>query len=402
MKAFFKFRSLIALIVIGIALALAVSVHMFGASTVSEQRYIVQQECDNPDKNSSFQWCAILALKKKIVADGLPAGMHTLRTWYTSSEVLRPMCDRVMRGVGLEIGKSGVDYRSLDITKESVWCNYGFYHGYITAVMSDTSDIQKGFEICDYVGSKLSSTAPGARPECIRAVAYGISDVLGSQYKDPESIAQKGVSICTERKLQKEEFTDCVMGIFAELGRMLASGDHGQIKDQHYLYICDNFSDDIATICYGGFKWFPLEVLGVGQLDVVDGYKTMVQKLGTKLKAEQNTVGQLIYTLSYNQALNAMATSSRSQYQEGIDQCMSIPEYFMQPCINAYALGVAKGGLPGSQYHEVAAFCKQAESIPYDPKECLKDAAAYLKVFYSADVLRSACSEFEKKLNVSC
>lgn len=393
------------IIFLGICSALVLSIYVYGIIN-ARVRHITELAKNCNGKQVRNYKCVEPFITKVIQTEGLTAGFKMIKAWYVYTPEIRPYCDALSRYVGSAVEKKIPDYKTLKYEEESVWCNYGFYHGYMEAYMAETKDIKKGAEFCKYIGNELGTSAPGAQSECFRALGYAITSITASKEKDIQSIARDSIKICSEQAEKSLDIRLCGEGIFSELGRIVAGGGHGNVPLSNPLWICDQQKPEIKMLCYGTMKWLPFITLGVQQDDVSTGYKK-IQKVYTEKQMEspalKETIGQVLFTLAYNDGLRSTALASNEGYEKQIKLCQSISESYLDQCIRGFAFGLGKGGVPGEQYHQVIDFCKKTSEIPGFPiKNCPLSAIEYLGRYYPPDLYKKMCKEVIKTLGSVC
>lgn len=391
------------LLSLGGGLALATSIHRIVSGEEAEQRQLatLQAHCqDRPASNA----CLGKYVIEEIQTEGLAAGFAMMKVWYTHAPEFRPVCDVFTRYLGAAVYAENPDYTTLTYTEESVWCNYGFYHGYMGASMAAESDLAQGAAFCSYVGEQLKTRAPGAQSECFRALGYAIVLRAAAEEKNTKTIAETSVRMCADRSQTPLDLRLCEEGVFSQLGQIIARGDYGLVSKENPLWLCDEQPSDRQNLCYATMKWLPYVSLGVKEQDITTGFNILkTHYREEEMRELSKTIEQLIFTFAYGDARRGTALPAAESYERGIRACAALPTAFIKHCIRGFGLGLAKGGMPGEMHTDVLAFCKMTASIPdYLMKDCAHSSMEYFERYYPRETFARICEEFEAALGTSC
>ncbi len=371
---------------------------------ISKEAHYVQTLEEHCGNRPTQYNCLEPFVTETIRTEGLDAGLEMIKAWYLHTPEFRQFCDAFTRYVGVAAEKKIKDYEALTYTEKSVWCNYGFYHGYMQAYMAEVQDVEKGTAFCTHIGEKLHDSAPGAQSECFRALGYAIVLLTGAKEKDISKIAETSVKQCRTHAKEPLDVRLCEEGVFSELGQVIATGEYGAISKDNPLWLCDQQQNDMQTICYATMKWLPLISFDIRGEDIIPGFKKIEERYSEQeIQELSKTIEQLVFTLAYNQARRGTSLPAAENYKKGTDACAALPSMFLNQCISGFGFGLAKGGKPGEQYHEVLAFCEETSKIPgYPVKECAPSSLEYLGRYYSHELFKKVCTEFETSVGTSC
>src|SRR3989344_3749837 len=149
---------------------------------------------------------------------GIDAAFDALAFLYARDREFAAYC----HGNTHELG--GIAYESFkrqeDITlsAKTSYCGFGFYHGFMEALLFDSGDLAEARRFCEYVDEKLRSTAQGVSFACYHGIGHGVVDGSDpSLWGNASRYIEKGLVLCDTLGDVEEHKARCASGVFNAL-----------------------------------------------------------------------------------------------------------------------------------------------------------------------------------------
>lgn len=300
--------------------------------------------------------------------------------------------------VGAAVYSKFPDYDKLFYTSLSVTCNYGFYQEYPHSLLLATGDIKKAKEFCEYVGKELGRSVPEAEEECFRGIGRGLPFIDKSSIGDTRRMAKFATDTCKDISPNQGDYSNCLSGAFNQLVRKGVTRNYGlTVNESDPLWLCHEQPEEIKLPCYGNFKWVDVPDV-YDKNDLSSAFKYVIEKYE---KSSNETAHTIIWTIGYLKGLES--TQGILVYEDFIQSCVILSLPFQTDCVVGFAVGLAKHSFPGRQHEAVINFCQKVQANEVlKTFDCTSQAIDYIRGFYSPTQFDKACSDFKRKLGVTC
>lgn len=347
------------------------------------------KECLQLSGSEKLQ-CLDVALEKILRTEGITAAFDFFVEIYHADPEVPQVCHgwtHRLGEVGYERYKAGED---IELRPEATFCSYGYFHGFISAMITDTQSITSALDFCTDVVNELGDQLNGLHNNCVHGVGHGITTIA---QEDPENwgrfqkSADQGIALCQELYAEEWNLNICVDGMFHELHMAILNNQYGMRMEDYtdtndMFYYCKQQEDRFKGPCYYDFITLWPYFFG-------DDKKAAVEYVfDTMVEPEKN-------------APRALQTFARSfievdivhgDYQESMEACRLVPSYLFEGCIRGLASGFTEHGEPNNMHEEGFSFCRSGYMTPEEYRICITSMVGMLSHQYSPELLAQACS----------
>lgn len=326
----------------------------------------------------------------KIIPSGIPHVFRVIDVIFEGGQVKG--CHYALHPVGeaayalyAETGDS--DY----MVPDAAMCNYGFFHGFIIALMRETNDLTQAARFCESLSDELLAERPALRGECYHGVGHGVLDVyLGKpgDVTDPAWVraafleaVPRTLAACELMTDERANTEDCYSGIFHE-ARMLQEERGWYTDSENPLWLCDEFEGEYRARCIGNmdrlfFKIFP----EIRAEDVV----AEAQKLyGDEYESIAHTVRRF--------ANHGIA--DRKDPNDVLRECREIVAPYQAACVTGEIASILENAPRGREYEVALSFCMDAELHAGERGPCVEQVFNYAAGIYPSSNIKQMCRQY--------
>lgn len=301
------------------------------------------------DTGSGKQVCyhdLVQGIAKK---DGIAAGFDMLAVLYEHDQEFASYCHGTTHELGKIAYESFRASKDFSVSTKTSYCGFGFYHGFMEAMLHDTGDVARAKEFCDYVDSGLKGTINGVSFACYHGIGHGTVDGTDTAlWGDERAFIMPGLTMCASLPTDVEEQkTRCASGVFNALA----------IAYLNPKYEFSPNPDDPYRMCRTDLRPYERKAC----YDQMNGYvnksspdfQTALQKA---LATSESTYRELaVDTTAGYRALEAVRGSR--PLGEYIEDCAVLPSAYQELCVHGFASSLIEQGKPGEEYRAAVAMC---------------------------------------------
>jgi plastocyanin len=189
--------------------------------------------------------CWAEEVETSLAREGVVSAFALIRQLYANEQDFRAVCHDVTHLVGeatYRIVRSG---GSVGTTEDVVNCGYGFFHGFIEALLFDGRNITDAFVFCRNFQkeAEISAVEPSTIYSCFHGIGHGLFDSTAvNAWGNASAMVEEVLGIC--ERIEEGGYTaevqkQCATGVF----NALANG----YKLQNYGLVFD--ANDPLAIC---------------------------------------------------------------------------------------------------------------------------------------------------------
>ncbi|MDP2736042.1 MAG: hypothetical protein Q8P12_07630 [bacterium] len=205
-------------------------------------------------EGSAFDRCTYEKVEHLAEQEGVDAAFQLFKETYASGANL--VCHWTAHLIGEVAFEEYLKGHMFNITNETSYCGYGFYHGFMELMLRENPDPALAISFCEDVGAVLGEEG---RDNCYHGIGHGFTEEPPPQWTwgDGMAMAEPGLGVC-ERLLGDTAYKweTCATGVFTVI-----AGFH--YKDQYDLSVeeavdpfrfCrEEVPERYQTACHGEF-----------------------------------------------------------------------------------------------------------------------------------------------------
>ncbi len=314
---------------------------------------------------------------------GLKSALDLVAASYAVDPDVNGFCHSNMHDLGIAAYKEFAATNKIDLSPSASYCGYGFYHGFINAMMNDTGSLKQAVAFCSYVGKTLGGEQSYAEGSCYHGIGHGITDGTDvSAWGDMQKIAAPGLAICQQFASNDEFEARCASGVFNAIDVMYFDSKYKLDAHNDPYALCRTASYDAneKRSCYD-----QMNVI-VAQISGHDMARTLVYA-----EAIQDPVYRHIAVQS--NAGRVYAAPPYPEYPAAIAICNALSLDDRRPCMIGLIDGFMEFGLPGKEYERALSFCGQSQLSKDQTADCYKQVTVYAQGIYSPALQQRICSQ---------
>ena len=355
-----------------------------GVSSIREPKKL--RDCE-PVPSDLKQQCWDDLLAYTLREKGLERAFDLFADLYATDPDIPKEC----HGWGHLLGSEAYRLYRLDkqteLPEETSYCGYGFYHGFLETLITDTGSPDKALAFCQ------SLRARGEKEDlyrnCIHGIGHGgAADLIESpdMYGKLQEAINRGGSLCRDLTSTPTELRECTDGVFNELVLDLFYGKYGLVWDEYVeeqdpLALCRKQDVSLRTSCYFEFMG-PFENLFRG--DFLKAASYVISAI-----PEQTNETIAIRKLSADFMQSEIV---EDEYYSHVQTCRTLPTYALEPCLGGIHIGLLAHGEPRREYERGLAFCASALLLKEEASTCYRWMEEHLAVRYEKALFKKACA----------
>lgn len=323
---------------------------------------------------------------------GLAYVFSIVRELYATDEGFERGCHYMMHPIGksayARYKSGGSDFMVPDASA----CNYGFYHGFIGALMADTKDMRAAKHFCDSIEPSILAQRPDATNQCYHGLGHGFLEQFIAQepvdIRDTASVkaafrasTPPAIETCRSVASTTKARDNCISGLFHGIA-MLQEAEGWMMDHEDPLWLCREQTDEYKTFCFGNQHRLVIDMMPNATLKEVVSFTKDVY--GSNTEALSN----VIWRWAYNHATDIDMT------HEVILQCNEMDSSARTNCIMGGLSRTQENGPPGKEYIEAAKYCLDGNISQDDRTICAKRSFDYFKRVYPDRLLGAICKEY--------
>ena len=278
--------------------------------------------------------------------------------------------------------------KEVQLRPEASLCSYGYFHGFINAMVKESGDFKKAQEFCTQATAARRDSLQGLESHCIHGIGHSIATLAleGEEYNtNLVSLAQAGAQICEDLYMDSESL--CIDGLLHELYLSMERGDYGLNSDRYLnsgdiFFYCHGLLGALEEACYYESVTLWEHFIGSDKKEVM---LTILDSTSALLERSP----RVLHTLARSFIESDIASGD---FEGSVEACAAVPEEYFSECMRGLALGFATHGDPGNLHAAGFAFCESyyeggTQSL------CFEKMVDELYLNYGAQAVRNACAE---------
>ena len=279
---------------------------------------------------------------------GLSAAFDMFKKIYDTEPAFRGLnCHDAGHILGAAAYKKYASEHSAIDRPEVSYCGYGFYHGFMEAMLLDQGpgQFQKVREYCESL--KTNENLNNAAGACYHGIGHATFDSLaGDIWGDDEKMVTEALRICEHILADDAERAQCGTGVFNSLANAYSAHSYRlSFRTVNALNICRVQKMEYKKGCFGEVG------IGVIRNKHMDR-NTAIQFINL---SGSNAAPTILLAYASDETKRSAATNLPDIY--GL--CTSfVSEEIQEACVRGVISGIREGGAqPGKEYEAAFRFC---------------------------------------------
>lgn len=334
------------------------------------------------------QLCWYNQIKEAVKTGGVEKALVLFESLYNSEPLFSQGCHDAMHLIGDEAYREYRKGVKFDFSEETSFCGYGFYHGFIEAMLYTTADYKEVTDFCEEANTNIKNIeSPNAIYSCYHGIGHSTFDAHDpSLWGDENKMVGPAITTCERvtKNYSQEKTKQCVTGVFNALGIAYANNLYKfKLKESDPVWYCRNLNDTYKKACFieVSMAWINSQ-MGDYDFKFNDGAK-FIQNLNDAVGEEA-----AIFALSSEfSRLHLNDFSDKSL----LDNCRSVRKDLFDQCLVGVQLALLNWGKPGEEYVRALSFCDNGVFSVNEKRSCYGYIFKHLPNMYSKEKRISIC-----------
>src|SRR3989344_4229213 len=328
--------------------------------------------------------CWEKALTDELKERGLEASFLLFKELYNADQDFAGECHAFTHLIGTEAYNLFKNNKDFSVPAVVSFCNYGFYHGFMEALLTTGGNIEEARKFCAYIDEKLAGKNPESPEQCYHGIGHGNAGVHDKRlWGNADAIITQGLKICKFVADTKDRLYRCASGVYNAISDFHTKGEFGFSMDmidmEDPLKICSEQSKEYQEPCYGNMKSVVSTVTG--------GDFKKVTAIVSKIPDIHNAEVTMWYLAGYNMNTKLYL----KDYSSDIAICRSAPSDLYFPCIRGLATGFLWYATPEEEYKGALNFCALDTLLSEERHACFLEIIPRLSFYYSYTKVMEIC-----------
>jgi hypothetical protein len=341
--------------------------------------------------------CFIQEIEEVLQKEGIDAAFERFSQLYESNPAFSSTCHDVTHLLGEAAYREYVSEGKIVTTTKTAYCGYGFYHGFIEALLFTTGNFEEAKQYCREVQDALSADigSPNAIYSCYHGIGHGTFDTQSySQWGDDRGMLTAALTTC-ERVTQGDELElekQCGTGVFNALANAYNNKTYSLFHDdQNPWGICEKqVNVEYKKACFRE----------VAASYIKDKYPQRDRALAI--------IAQIVDRVGANATMYAyIAELVRLNLDmpigDWVDSCEAMkPLDMSRSCTEGVVSGLFLWGKPGQEHVNAVAFC-DADGLSRANKDaCFSYVLPRMRTVYTKQKAEEICKTVNSTYQQYC
>lgn len=297
--------------------------------------------------------------------DGIGRGFDLLAEIYALDQEFAEFCHGNTHDLGEIAYHKFVQTGNVSLSEKTSFCGFGFYHGFMEALLAESGELAEAQRFCEYADSELSGQVSGIPYACYHGIGHGVVD--GSdprRWGDMQSFIEPGLTLCAKFTDNEEHRERCASGVFNSLA----------VAFYNPKYRLPFDPADVYAICRVQKESYERESCH----DQMNSY--VVPKTRDIRAALAVAINSASDEFRKTAVVSVAAFSAKTALSEGRDPaddmrvCTELSQYAHE-CVQGYATGLIEFGLPDREFDIPLEVCPRMGTFSADCYRGLANAA---------------------------
>ncbi len=337
---------------------------------------------------SQRQVCWYGQIKNTIKKQGVDGALKLVSKLYNEFPLFAQGCHDATHLIGDEAYRNFRKGIKFSFSVETSYCGYGFYHGFIEAMLYTTGDYVEVRNFCESVNDNLKGNieAPNAIYSCYHGIGHSTFDVHDqSVWGDEKRMVDPAIKTCERvtQGLEEEKTKQCITGVFNALGNAYSTSLYNfKMNPKDPTWFCKIHTGAARRACF-----IEVTMAWIGSTMGNSDYKFLdaVEFIQAFDDIEDAKVSIFSMTSDFVR-LHVKELSD----EKLLENCKLVKNALFESCLEGTELALLNWGKPEKEYERPLAFCRL---------EGLDSKSKDFCYFYIFNSLRSLYSK-DKRINI--
>lgn len=329
--------------------------------------------------------------------EGVAAGFALVRRFYNEDPLFVPLCHDMTHFIGETAFHMSQKNRPLTLASEVANCGYGFFHGFIEALMFAGNNYERAFAACLQAHDEVAQSVaqPNVRYTCYHGIGHGIFDSLDSSFwGDAERMVANVLDVCERiTGVERDELRkQCATGVFNALANAYGDKRYGlALHATDPLWICRRQADPV-------FRRACTVEVSLVFIRSHEFSRASAIRFITSLPDREDRIAAMYAYIGDETRLQIADIDSSILGT----WCWGYTQDLRTACLEGIEDIVLERGRPEHEYEAVVAFCSSSALAQGEKAACFERLIPRLATIYSKETLLTVCTKIPQAYYQLC
>ncbi len=367
--------------------ALGLGFYLSGA----EKESYPETKCRKNDNSFEIE-CLETVLKEIVGSGGAAQAFEVVERLGEVDELNTVNCHDFAHLIGREAYEVFAKGEDFEVSEKTAYCAYGFYHGFMETLVSESGDVRKAREFCEYVDAGLAEKGYGQQYACYHGIGHGWTNVHDPAFwGDERAMVYPALELCQKVTTDPEKLKICATGVFDSISIGYYNEVYGlKINREDPLWLCEEQEEKFKASCY--MDMAPA-ILWLGDYRLEDSlnYLKLAEEKYRDILVRSLASGSVRFIFNRNERV-----------EEKIDLCRSLDQELALSCVGGLVSGIVQFGPPDEEYVGAIDFCLREELTQVEQETCGLELVRYAQYRYPKEKSEEICNTVKAKINITC
>jgi hypothetical protein len=342
--------------------------------------------------------CWIQDIEELLITKGIDRAFERFGSLYETEPAFAADCHDVTHLLGEAAYRAYVRDRVVVTSPKMTYCGYGFYHGFIEALLFGTGNFAQAKAYCQDVHNKMATSVVSSNAiyACYHGLGHGTFDTQSiAKWGDDAHMVELALRTCERvTEGQEEELVkQCATGVFNALANAYGEERYNLIfKPSDPVWVCRQMTNiRYKKACF----------MEVG-LAYVRHMEMDFPQANRWISSLQDRDGEAAVMIGYmaDEARVRIDTSSIPLF---VGNCTQYMTSSLEPaCVEGVVTGLFLWGKPGSEHQKALEFCHALRSRTAHTDVCYSYVLSRLPSLFQKEKMKQICDEVEPEYRQYC
>jgi len=353
------------------------------------------EKCHTLSDNFGQENCWRDELTSALEQEGVAAAFNLFAALYNREPKFAENCHPFTHLIGEGAYEKFSKKEDFEVSPQVAYCSYGFYHGFMEAMVQKTGKSEDARKLCDYVGKQLAQEGGevGTADACFHGIGHGVTDGSGPQaQRDVFAAINPGLKLCEKVGRNEREIKLCGTGVFNALAGFYTKPEY-RLDKQDPFWICRQQSKSyFKHACYDDLKTLTMSLADNNFAKTIGLYYENIPEDTYAADAIDNLATFAGYSILRNNTIN-----------DSINTCQRTQKRLQIPCIRGLGAGFMTAGIPDEEYKRALGEVCGSHLLNEEERDgCFERVMWVSYARYSREKHREICATVPAKYRYHC
>jgi hypothetical protein len=340
----------------------------------------------------ALKTCWIDTVTARIKKGDIEDAFTSLALLYDANPSMGETCHSLTHEIGQRAYTLFARNHDFQVSPKTAYCSYGFYHGFMEALVMDKGDMALARKFCSHVDAQLASITPDATLQCYHGIGHGtVNNHDPRTWGVEQAMIDPALALCEKVSEGQDQRSRCATGVFNGISIFYSTGEYKLVlKKDDPLWICREQKTEYQDACYISMN---LLLLQLTDWDLARAAR-FIEVIPDTAMAQHTMINLASPIGSRN--------INESDHAAAIATCRLMQPRLHLACIQGYAFGFLEHGIPEQEYVKSLEFCKSKQIDNKEQNACFEYIFSYLNQWYSHEKAVRICDEIASDRKALC